>query len=317
MASISFICPLFNKASYLPGVIAALERQAPDHCKQYIFIDDGSTDGSLDVVVSLTERWPRCVYRQQKNMGPAGATNAGIALATGDYIKLLGSDDVLVPFATDVLLRGLEETGAAAIYSRGLYYENPSDIVFEDDVADRHAVLFADSLAEVIARTVSGTSGTLFRADAVRAVGGCDPRIFVEDYSLALRLAYYGPMADLDLVTTYGPAGCGDRIMVGRKHQVFHDYNLALALFLADHPDLPARYGRLALRRAAGRAEKWARRECRSESAWLPYTLLRLASYLPFFDYAALTHASTAAFTVGPWARQQQIVLKSEPIESA
>jgi glycosyltransferase involved in cell wall biosynthesis len=307
MASISFICPLFNKAAYLPAVIAALGRQALGHENQYIFIDDGSTDESLELVQSLTAGWPRCVYRRQENMGPAGATNAGIALSTGDYIKLLGSDDILAPYATDALLRGIEETGAVAIYSRGSYYKSASEIRFDEAGSGRHAVLFADPLAMVIRHTISGTSGTLFRAAAVKAVGGCDGRVFVEDFSLALRLAHHGPIADIDLLTSYGPAECPSRIMVGWKHQVFHDYNLALALFLADHPELPKYYGKLALRRAAGRAEKWVRRECQGEAAWLPYTLLRVASYFPFFDHTALTGATTAAFNLGPWARERKI----------
>lgn len=311
MASISFVCPLYNKASYLAGVITALERQAPDHVNEYIFIDDGSTDESLAIVRRLTAGWRRCVYRRQENQGPAGATNAGIALATGEFVKLLGSDDILAPYATDALLRGLEETGAVAVYSRQDYYRNWSEIAFDDCAADRDAVLFADPLAAVVGQTVSGTSQTLFRTDAVNAVGGCDRRVFAEDFSLALRLAHHGPIAYLDLLTAYGPADSGDRIMVGRKHQVFHDYNLALALFLADHPDLPARYRRLALRRAAGRAEKWVRRECAGEFSSLPYSLFRLASYLPFVDHIALTQASVAAFATGPWAREKPLIYKA------
>src|SRR5215467_12487206 len=103
MAAISFVCPLYNKVPYLPGVIEALARQAPDHDKEFIFIDDGSVDGSLDLVKELTRDWINCHYRRQENAGPAAATNAGFALAQGDYIKLLGSDDILAPYATDAL----------------------------------------------------------------------------------------------------------------------------------------------------------------------------------------------------------------------
>src|ERR1041384_5047469 len=108
MAAISFVCPLYNKVPCLPGVVAALAQQSLDHDKQYIFIDDGSVDGSLDLVKEMTRDWQNCHYRRQDNAGPAAATNAGFALARGDYIKLLGSDDILAPYATDALLRALD-----------------------------------------------------------------------------------------------------------------------------------------------------------------------------------------------------------------
>ncbi len=308
MAKISFVCPLFNKAPYLEGVVAAMAEQAQGHERQFIFIDDGSVDGSLDIVKDLTRGWDNCLYRYQDNTGPSGSTNAGFALADGDYVKLVGSDDILAPFATDLLLRGLEETGAVAIYSHQHYYSRPEEVVFDPAHTRRQARRAEDGLGLVIGRTISGTSQTLFSMPAVRAAGGCDRRVFAEDFSLALRLALQGPIATLDAVTAFGPAGEGERIMVARKHQVFHDYNLAMALFLADHPELPARYARLALQRAAGRAEKWVRREGGGEAPAWPYQGLRLRGYLPFGNPAARLFDTLKAFEVGPIARQRTLI---------
>ncbi len=308
MAKISFVCPLFNKAPYLQGVVAAMEQQALGHDRQFIFIDDGSIDGSLDIVKDLTKGWADCHYRYQDNTGPSGSTNAGFALADGDYVKLVGSDDILAPFATDLLLRSLQETGAVAVYSHQHYYAKPEEVVFDAAQCGRKAVRHDDGLALVIGRTISGTSQTLFDMNAVRKAGGCDRRVFAEDFSLALRLALQGPIATLDAVTAFGPAGEGERIMVARKHQVFHDYNLAMQLFLEDHPDLPARYVRLALQRAAGRAEKWVRREGGGEASALPYQLLRLRGYLPFGRPLSAMERTLAAFEVGPIARQRSII---------
>lgn len=306
MAFISFVCPVYNKARYLPGVIDALALQARQHRRQFIFIDDGSSDESLEIVRSLTGDWPDCIIRQQENQGPSGATNAGIALAEGDYIKLLGSDDILAPFATDLLLAAAEQTGAVAVFSRQDYYRTGAAMVFAD-VDPPAPRLMKDALASTIALGISGTSQTLFLAQAVREAGGCDPRVFAEDYSLALRLARFGSFADLDLVTAYGPADEDGRIMVGRKHQVFHDYNLALALFCQDHPELAPAYPRLALRRAAGRAEKWAQREGTGAS-FLPFWLLRMASYLPGLDHGQLIFSTLTAFEGGRWSRQYPII---------
>lgn len=313
MASISFICPLYNKSRYLPAVVAALHRQAPLHDRQFIFVDDGSSDNSLDVAKSLTRSWSNCIYIRQDNTGPSGSTNTGISQATGEFIKLVGCDDILAPFATDLLWRSLDQTGAVAAYSRQAYYHVGEEITFASDDG-RLGTLLANPLPEVIRQTISGTSQTLFRTAAVRAAGGCDPRIFAEDFSLALRLARTGAFVLLDQVTAYGPADDGERIMVGRKHQVFHDYNLALALFFADYPDQATTYGRLALQRAAGRAEKWVRREGRGESS-LAYRLMYLASWLPGLPHARMIAATLPAFTTGRMAQAKG--LRCGPGEAA
>ena len=48
MTKISFVCPIFNKKKYLKIVLSSIKKQVGSFEKEYIFIDDGSTDGSLD-----------------------------------------------------------------------------------------------------------------------------------------------------------------------------------------------------------------------------------------------------------------------------
>ncbi|HLG89528.1 MAG TPA: glycosyltransferase family 2 protein [Alphaproteobacteria bacterium] len=313
MARISFVCPIYNKAAYLPGVIAALGRQAPSHERQFIFIDDGSSDGSLEIVRDLTRGWPNCEYRYQENQGPARATNAGFALAEGDFIKLLGSDDILAPHATDILLQAIEIAGAVAVYSRQSYYDKAQDIVFSPVPERLEPQVLEDAIGYAVRPGLAGTSQTLFRAQTVRAVGGCDERVFVEDYSLTLRLALAGPIALLPLVTAYGPAEDPSRLMVGLRHQALHDYTLTLALFLADHPALERKYGREALRVAAGRAEKWARREVGNDTLRRRYRWLRFSTYLPLSrrSYVPLMLSTLDPFHEGAFALRKAIVRKT------
>jgi hypothetical protein len=74
--------------------------------------------------------------------------------------------------------------------------------------------------------------------------------------------------------------------MVGQGHQAHHDYALALVNFLRAHPELEARYGKLAFHRAAGRAWKYARRA--AGLGWTSkYPWLNLASYFGTFGPAA------------------------------
>jgi glycosyltransferase involved in cell wall biosynthesis len=306
---VSFVTTVYNKARYLPDVIAALARQAVDGPRQFIFVDDGSTDGSAGIVETLTAGWPETTVLRQANGGPTAATNAGIAMARHRYLKLVGSDDVLAPFATAYLIEAMGRTKAAAVFARLGFYRDMTEISF-DEAACRSTVpsVPADGLGEAIRRGISGTTQTLYRTDVVRAVGGCDARIFAEDYSLALRVAQRFPIALVDAVLAFGPADEPDRIMVGRKHQTFHDYNLALLNLLADNPDLAKSHRRLAFRRAAGRAWHWARREggagWTSKFAWLNWL-----SYLPLpIEHERCIRATLDAFALGDLAKVRPLI---------
>ncbi len=249
--------------------------------REFIFVDDGSADRSVEMLRDLTKDWPDTRIVTQENQGPSGSTNAGCRLARLPWIKLVGSDDILAPFASDLLLRRTREVGAAAIYSHQRFYRRPEDIVFDgNDAARAIPRLIDDGLEFAIRHNLSGTSGTLIAREAFMAVGGCDDRVFAEDFSLCLRIAYRRDIALLDAVTCYGPRDEPDRIMTGRKNQLLHDYNAALYWFLKDHPELPVPTQRLAFRRAAGRAWKWANRE-EGRGVASRYSLLNAWSYAP------------------------------------
>ena len=243
-------------------MLAALGAQEGGFSREFIFVDDGSADRSVEILRDLTKGWPDTRIVVQENQGPSGSTNAGCRLARLPWIKLVGSDDVLAPFATDLLLRRARDAGAAAIYSHQRFYRRPEEIVFDPDGAARAVPsLLDDALDFVIGHNLSGTSGTLFAKEAFDAAGGCDDRVFAEDFSLCLRIAPRRDIAVLDAVTCYGPGDEPGRIMTGRKNQLLHDYNAALYWFLKDHGELPLPLQRRAFRRAAGRAWKWANRE--------------------------------------------------------
>ena len=56
MVKVSFVCPVFNKEKYLPLVLDALKKQTGQFEKEYIFINDGSEDNSLECLKSITKK---------------------------------------------------------------------------------------------------------------------------------------------------------------------------------------------------------------------------------------------------------------------
>ena len=101
---VSIVIPTFNGERYLAEAIrSALEQ---DHSPvEVIVVDDGSTDGTPDVVARFTE----VTYLRQENAGPSAARNAGIAVSTGAYLTFCDSDDRFRPSKVSVQLRYLED----------------------------------------------------------------------------------------------------------------------------------------------------------------------------------------------------------------
>jgi len=117
MSTVSFVVTVYNKAPFLPDVIQALIAQEGDFVPDYVFVNDGSTDASLTILHDCTASLKNVRIIDQTNAGVSRATNVGVQAATGDYIKLVDSDDLLAPFATQLLLDTLKQ--------QRIYRQNP------------------------------------------------------------------------------------------------------------------------------------------------------------------------------------------------
>lgn len=91
---VSIIIPAYNTGRYLePTIRSALDQTWP-HI-EVIVVDDGSTDGSLEVARRF--EGPRLHVIVQKNRGSCAARNTGARAARGDYVQFLDHDDLLAP----------------------------------------------------------------------------------------------------------------------------------------------------------------------------------------------------------------------------
>jgi len=142
--------------------------------------------------------------------------------------------------------------------------------------------LLPDPLGALMRSIWFTPSNLLVRREALRLSGGCDERVFVQDYSLALRLARrcrFG-VSDALIIAAPDPVEIAADRLSANKAQILHDLNLALLLFIEDYPDLPAHFRRRAWRRIAGRSWKWARREV-GRPLWSHELALCLGAHFP------------------------------------
>ena len=112
--TISVIVPVFNVAGYLPQCVDSILSQDYGNL-EVILIDDGSTDGSGEICDRYAALDSRVRAIHQKNGGAAAAKNAGLRLATGEYLAFADSDDYLELGAYGFLMKVLLENGADAV----------------------------------------------------------------------------------------------------------------------------------------------------------------------------------------------------------
>ncbi|WP_430474737.1 glycosyltransferase family 2 protein [Thalassospira lucentensis] len=261
MPKISFVVTVFNKAPFLPAVIDGLKAQTGAFDREFIFIDDGSSDSSVEIIRSETAGLENVRIVAQENHGPAIATNNAVSIATGDWIKLVDSDDVLAPYCTELLLSRALADDLDFIFGSADYYDMQTGPVFpQTDLASLETILFDDPLFTVLDRGFARVSHCLFKRQVFERAGGCDPRIFSQDHSLFIRLAALGKLGQIKHVVCLGPEDEPGRIM-NNQAQVIHDASIALAYFLKDQPDLPASKRKLIAKKVLSRVRKWEKKK--------------------------------------------------------
>ena len=87
---ISVIIPVFNEAKTLAEVVKMVERVNID--KEIIAVDDGSTDGSLDILNNIVSKSRIRLIKHNRNFGKGAAIKSGLKIASGDIIIIQDAD---------------------------------------------------------------------------------------------------------------------------------------------------------------------------------------------------------------------------------
>lgn len=118
---ISVLIPVYNVQAYLAECLDSLCAQTFGDFET-ICINDGSTDGSRDLIVSYVEKDSRFRLIDKQNSGYGASMNRGLDAATGKYIAILESDDYYVPETLRALLDAAESFDAQVVKANCYFY---------------------------------------------------------------------------------------------------------------------------------------------------------------------------------------------------
>jgi len=197
LSLVSVAIPAYNHASFIEACLASVCAQTYPEL-ELVVVDDGSQDDTLEVARRFLEprrgRFRRIVLERQENRGVSATSNACIAACRGEWVHLLGSDDVLHPDKIARIQQAIAEGNSADL---ALVHAD-ADTIDEQLVRlarrrqkprpapgpDREAwrILFlGDNF--IVNPTVT------LRRDAFLAVGGFDRKLALEDIDCWLRLS--------------------------------------------------------------------------------------------------------------------------------
>ncbi len=262
MSSVSFIIPVFNKAKYIKTVIKSLKNQDGDYKKEFIFVDDGSTDNSLEIIKDETKNLKNCKIISQENKGSANATNIGIKQAKMKYIKFLDADDILIANATLALLNILEENSDFILaYGLQRKVKDIHSVRLNEKFDSNDITFFYKPIELAMRNSMFNPSQFMVRTDICKKVNGCDERVvFSQEYSLTLKLACEGNFVRLNYPIAILPKNAPGQISEKKNNQIYR-VSKSLELFIKDNPQLPVKYKLYAQRRLTARSFRFVRKK--------------------------------------------------------
>ncbi|NHM14402.1 glycosyltransferase [Eggerthellaceae bacterium zg-886] len=144
---LTIVMPAYNMEAYLGGALDSILACKRADRVEALVVDDGSTDATPQVIATFEQKAPNVVRGVRKENGHYGsAVNRGIAEATGDYVKVVDSDDWVDGGALDELLAFLESAGEVDLvlsdYVR--VFEDCEEPVSVADIPPRKVLPFSD-----------------------------------------------------------------------------------------------------------------------------------------------------------------------------
>ena len=194
---VSAVMPVYNERNTVRTVVERVLAVALD--VELICVDDGSSDGSREILHELQTRYPNLrVVLQPKNMGKGAALRRGIQEATGDFVLIQDADLEYDPADYPALLDPLIQGKADVVYGSRFMGSRPHRVLyFWHSVANKLLTLLSNSLTNLNLSDME-TCYKVFRREIVQQIPieedrfGFEPEITIKVAKRRLRIYEVG-----------------------------------------------------------------------------------------------------------------------------
>jgi glycosyltransferase involved in cell wall biosynthesis len=199
--AISVMIPVWHAVRFLPAALESVLTQTFADF-ELIAIDDGTRDGSAEVLAAFAARDPRVRVVRQENQGIVASLNRALGMARAPFVARMDHDDVSRPDRFAKQIAYLRQRPDVALVSGAM------DVIGQDGTYLRTEAapsLPAAVESELLYRNCICHPAVMARTEALRKVGGYRKNAqFAEDYDLWLRLSEVGQVANLpDVLLSY------------------------------------------------------------------------------------------------------------------
>jgi glycosyltransferase involved in cell wall biosynthesis len=186
------IIPSYNHARFLPEAIESVLRQTYRDF-EVVIVDDGSTDGSIEVAQAYAGRYPSQVrahtHPGHANRGISETVNYAFRLSRGEYLSGLPSDDLLYPDKLAAQVAYLDaHPEAGMVYSYADYVDDDGRHLPHLGLFGRDITRDPEPLQTLLQGNVIPGMSVLMRRSAVEAAGDHDPSLLYSDWEFWTRL---------------------------------------------------------------------------------------------------------------------------------
>ena len=129
------VIPVYNASMYLERCILGLINQTYKNI-ELIFINDGSSDNSLEILYKYKKKDKRIIVIDKENTGASDSRNIGIERCSGDYICFCDSDDVYANNYIEVMYKAMMKHKVSVVKCNYSVYDKDDKLISKSDISD-------------------------------------------------------------------------------------------------------------------------------------------------------------------------------------